>query len=347
MVSCFFVLILDREERIVEKMNTFQAMVLDKVNDQTKLEIKQLSMDDLPEGEVIIRVAYSSVNFKDGIVAIQNQFVESYPLVPGIDLAGTILESTVERFKTGDKVIVTSYQLGTGHFGGFSEVARVPAEWVVPLPNGLSLKEAMVLGTAGFTAALSVHRLEENGLEPSQGPILVAGATGGVGSIAVNILAKRGYEVVASTGKSNEEAYLKGLGANQIINRNEIIDTELIPIREERWAGAIDPVGGKTLQYILSTLKYGGSVATCGLTGGIEVSTTVLPYISRGVNWLGIDSVEYPMNKRLKVWNRLGDDLKPTTLNEDVVNVISLKELPGVLANILEGKVRGRTLVKL
>lgn len=322
-------------------------MVLDKVNGQTKLEIKQLSMDDLPDGEVTIRVAYSSVNFKDGIVSIQNQLVESYPLVPGIDLAGTIINSTDERFKTGEEVIVTSYKLGTGHFGGFSEIARVPADWVVPLPNGLTLKEAMILGTAGFTAALSIQRLEENDLDPSQGPVLVAGATGGVGSIAVNILAKRGYEVVASTGKTNEEDYLRGLGATEILNRNEIIDTEQIPMREEKWAGAIDPVGGKTLQYIVSTLKYGGSVATCGLTGGIEVSTTVLPYISRGVNWLGIDSVECPMRKRLEVWNRLGDDLKPTTFNEELVNEISLKELPGVLADILEGKVRGRTLVKL
>jgi acrylyl-CoA reductase (NADPH) len=328
-------------------VNIFKAMVLDKVNDQTKLEIKQLSMDYLPKGEVTIRVSYSSVNFKDGLVAIANQFVPSYPLIPGIDLAGTVIDSKDERFTTGDEVIVTSYKLGTGHFGGFSEIARVPAEWVVPLPKGLSLKEAMILGTAGFTAALSVQRLEDNGLEPDQGPVLVAGATGGVGSIAVNILAKRGYAVVASTGKSNEEAYLKGLGATQIIYRNDIIDTDQAPMREEKWAGAIDPVGGKTLQYILSTLKYGGSVATCGFTGGIEVTTTVFPYISRGVNWLGIDSVEYPMNKRLKVWNRLGDDLKPTTLNEEMVNEIPLEELPKVLSAILEGKVRGRTIVNL
>jgi acrylyl-CoA reductase (NADPH) len=336
---------------MIQKMNTFQAMVLDKVNDQTELEIKQLSIEDLPNGEVTIRVAYSSVNFKDGLVAIQNpiqnQLVTSYPLVPGIDLAGTVIDSIDDRFKKGDEVIVTSYKLGTGQFGGFSEIARVPAEWVVPLPKGLTLKEAMILGTAGFTAALSVQRLEENELEPSQGPVLVAGATGGVGSIAVNILAKRGYDVVASTGKSNEEAYLKELGAKQIIHRNEIVDTDQTSIREEKWAGAVDPVGGKTLQYILSTLKYGGSVATSGLTGGTEVSTTVHPYILRGVNWLGIDSVECPMKKRLKVWNRLGDDLKPTKLNEDMVNEISLEELPGVLASILEGKVRGRTLVKL
>ncbi|MFP5107142.1 acrylyl-CoA reductase family protein [Neobacillus sp. C211] len=328
-------------------MTNFQAMVLDKVNDQTKLEIKQLSMDDLPEGEVTIRVAYSSVNFKDGAVAILNKFVTSYPIVPGIDLAGTIIDSKDERFKTGDEVIVTSYQLGTGHFGGFSEIARVPAEWVVPLPTGLSLKESMILGTAGFTAALAVQRLEDNGLEPSYGPVLVAGATGGVGSIAVNILAKKGYDVVASTGKTDQEEYLKGLGAKQIIHRDEIVDNDNQPVREEKWAGAVDPVGGKTLQYILSTLKYGGSVATCGFTGGSDVSTTVFPHISRGINWLGVDSVEYPMEKRLNVWNRLGDDLKPTKLNKEMVNEISLKELPEVLGTILQGKVRGRILVKL
>ncbi|MUK90352.1 acryloyl-CoA reductase [Ornithinibacillus sp. L9] len=328
-------------------MNTFQALVLDKVNDRMNVEIKSLTMDDLPKGEVTIRVAYSSVNYKDGIVAINGSFVNSFPLVPGIDLSGTVIDSTDERYKTGDEVIVTSYQLGTQHFGGFSEVARVPSEWVVPLPKGLSLKEAMILGTAGLTAALSVEKLEMNGLEPNNGPVLVAGATGGVGSISVNILANKGYDVVASTGKSNEADYLKGLGARTVIHRDEIIDNDQRPIREEKWAAAIDPVGGKTLQYILSTLQYGGSVATCGLTGGVEVSTTVVPFISRSINWLGIDSVECPMDQRLKAWNRLGDDLKPTALEKDIVNEISLTELPKVLANILEGKVRGRTIVKL
>lgn len=328
-------------------VETFKALVLNKVNEETTLDIKELTMNDLPKGDVTIRVAYSSVNYKDGLVAIQNLFVTSYPFVPGIDLAGTIIDSTDERFQTGDEVIVTSYTLGTEQFGGFSQIARVPAEWVVPLPKGLSLKEAMILGTAGFTAALSVQRLEDNEVNPSLGPILVAGATGGVGSIAVNILANKGYEVTASTGKTNEESYLKGLGAAHIINRQDIIDTEQTPMREEKWAGAIDPVGGKTLQYILSTLKYGGSVATCGLAGGTAVSTTVLPHILRGVNWLGIDSVQCPMDKRIKVWKRLGDDLKPPLLNEEMVNEISLLELPKVLADILEGKVRGRTLVNL
>ncbi|MFC4560002.1 acryloyl-CoA reductase [Virgibacillus kekensis] len=328
-------------------MNNFKALVLDKVNDQPKLEVKQLTKNDLSEGEVIIRVAYSSVNYKDGIVGINGQMVESYPLVPGIDLSGTVIESADHRFNSGDEVIATSYKLGTGHSGGFSEIARVPAEWVVPLPEGLTLKESMILGTAGLTAALSVQKLEHNGLEPGNGPVLVAGATGGVGSIAVNILAKRGYEVVASTGKTNETDYLKGIGAERIIHRDEIVDTEQKPIREEKWAGAVDPVGGKTLQYILSTLKYDGSVATCGLTGGIEVATTVIPYISRGINWLGIDSVECPMDKRLDAWNRLGDDLKPTVLSDELVNEISLEKLPETLAKILEGNVRGRTIVKM
>ncbi|UTR13046.1 acryloyl-CoA reductase [Evansella sp. LMS18] len=328
-------------------MDSFKALVLDKVNDQTNLEIKQLTLDDLPEGEVTIKVKYSSVNFKDGIVAVQGQLVETTPLIPGIDLAGTVLDSKSDKYKTGDEVIVTSYRLGTGHSGGFSEVARVPADWVVPLPEGLTPKEAMILGTAGFTAALSVERLEDNGLTPKDGPVLVAGATGGVGSIAVNILANKGYKVTASTGKTQEEQYLKSIGAEHVINRNDIVDPEEAPLYEEKWAGAVDPVGGKTLQYILKTLKYGGSVATSGLTGGIEVSTTVIPFISRGVNLLGIDSVVCPMDKRLQVWDRLGSDLKPAELTGEIVNEISLEELPEVLGKIIQGQVRGRTIVKL
>lgn len=328
-------------------MKSFQALVLDKIGEQTKLELRQLAVSDLPEGEVTVKVAYSSINFKDGMVGIRNSFVQSYPHIPGIDLAGTVIDSTDERYKAGDEVIVTSYTLGTAHFGGYSEMARVPAKWVVPLPKGLTLREAMILGTAGFTAALSVQRLEDNGLTPGQGPVLVAGATGGVGSIAVNILAKRGYEVVASTGKSDEEAYLKAIGATRVIHRNDIIDTDQTPVRQKQWAGAVDPVGGKTLQYILSTLNYGASVATSGLTGGVEVSTTVIPSISRGINWLGIDSVLCPMNNRLKVWKRLGDDLKPSMFHDGMVTEISLAQIPDVLAAILEGKVRGRTIVKL
>ncbi|WP_373894900.1 acryloyl-CoA reductase [Virgibacillus sp. CBA3643] len=328
-------------------MDTFQALVLDKENEQSRLEVKNLTLDDLPEGDVTIQVAYSSINYKDGMVGIKNQMVESYPHVPGIDLAGTVIDSADGSFNKGDEVIVTSYALGTGHFGGFSEVARVPKEWVVPLPEGLSLKEAMALGTAGLTAGLSIQRLEDNGLNPSKGSVLVAGATGGVGSLSVDMLAKKGYDVTASTGKSSEAAYLKKLGAKEIIDREEVTDTDGTPTRKKKWAAAVDPVGGQTLQYMLSSLKYDGSVATSGLVGGVEVSTTVLPFISRGVNWLGIDSVQCPMGLRTKVWNRLADDLKPTFLTGDLVNEVSLEEVPSVLGEILDGKVRGRTIVKL
>jgi len=268
-------------------------------------------------------------------------------LIPGIDLAGTVIESQDERFREGDPVIVTSYELGVSHHGGFSEVARVPAKWVVPLPNGLNLREAMILGTAGFTAALSVQRLEENGLQPAQGPVLVTGATGGVGSVSVDILSKIGYEVVASTGKTSEHEYLYQLGAKQVIHREEVVASEQKPLRQQRWAGAIDPVGGKTLEYVLSTIQYGGSVALSGLTGGTDVSTTVHPFILRGVNLLGIDSVYCPMKVREKVWKRLATDLKPKKLNENIVDEISLEELPEVLSKILKGQIRGRTIVKM
>ncbi|MRH41797.1 acryloyl-CoA reductase [Aquibacillus halophilus] len=328
-------------------MEKFEAFVLDQRNDQPHTEIRQMTIDELSEGDVTIRVAYSSVNYKDGSVVERQMFVKNYPLIPGIDLAGTVLTSKDKRFKEGDEVIVTSYGLGTDHDGGYSEVARVPANWIVPLPEGLTLREAMILGTAGFTAGLSVQRLEDNGLESSQGSVLVAGSTGGVGSIAVDILAKKGYDVVASTGKLNEHEYLKRIGAKKVINRDEVIDNESQPFREEKWAGAIDPVGGKTLQYILTTLQYGTSVATSGLTGGMEVATTVGPFIGRGVNWLGIDSVNCPMNIREKVWQRLASDLKPEHLNEDIVKEISMEELPVVLTDILEGKNRGRTIVKM
>ncbi|WP_100010018.1 acryloyl-CoA reductase [Lentibacillus sediminis] len=328
-------------------MEEFRALVLDKQNEESRLEVRNLTTDDLPEGGVTIQVAYSSINYKDAMVGVQNQMVKSYPHVPGIDLAGTVVDSADERFTSGEEVIVTSYALGTGHFGGFSERARVPAEWVVPLPDGLSLKEAMTLGTAGLTAGLSIQRLEDNGLEPGNGSVLVAGATGGVGSLAVDMLAKKGHDVTASTGSLDEAEYLRRLGAKEVVDRDDVTDTDSTPTRKKKWAAAVDPVGGATLQYILSTLKNNGSVATSGLVGGVEVSTTVLPFIGRGINWLGIDSVECLMELREKVWKRLGEDLKPTFLNEDIVREVDLEEVPQVLEEILEGNVRGRTLVRL
>ncbi|ACT03808.1 NADPH:quinone oxidoreductase family protein [Paenibacillus sp. JDR-2] len=329
-------------------MDHFRALVADNNGEEApKLAIKNLTIADLPEGEVTVRVTYSSVNYKDGMVGIWGRMIKSYPHIPGIDLSGTVAESTDPRYKPGDEVIVTSYGLGVTHHGGYSELARVPASWVVPLPSGLTQREAMILGTAGFTAALSVQRLEDNGLTPEKGPVVVAGASGGVGSVAVNILAKRGYEVTASTGRLSEEAYLKELGAKHVIHRDELTESERKPIRRPLWAAAVDPVGGKTLSYLLSTLQYGGSVATSGLTGGVEVETSVYPFILRGVNWLGIDSVECPMELRRRVWERLATDLKPTMLSNTIVKEIQLEQLPEELALILQGQVRGRTIVRL
>lgn len=331
----------------VKGMDNFRALVLDLKDGKPQLDLNHLTINDLPDGEVTIKVVYSSVNYKDAVVAIQNKFVESYPFIPGIDLAGTVIHSQDERFRSGDSVIVTSYGLGTSHYGGFSEVARVPAKWVVPLPDGLTLREAMILGTAGFTAALSVQRLEDNGLHPDNGPVLVTGATGGVGSVSVDILSKRGYYIEASTGKTSQYDYLRELGAKHIIHRDEIVETEQKHLREERWAGAVDPVGGPTLQFVLSKLQYGGSVASSGFTGGMDVSTSMLPFILRGVNLLGIDSVYCPMELRMKIWSRLATDLKPNNLNNTLVNEISLEEVPETLLTSIKGKMRGRTIVKL
>ncbi|GER67499.1 putative quinone oxidoreductase YhfP [Weizmannia acidilactici] len=327
--------------------STFHALVMEKGETKPELSVRDWNIGQLPEAEVTVKVAYSSVNYKDALVGIKGSFVKSYPFIPGIDLAGTVLQSEDSRFKEGDEVIVTSYKLGTGHCGGYSEMARVPAEWVVPLPKGLTLKESMILGTAGFTAALSVQKLEDHGLKPGQGPVLVAGASGGVGSVAVDILAKRGYEVAAATGKTSAHDYLKRLGAKRVIGREAIVDHEQKSIRKTEWAAAVDPVGGKTTQYIISTLRYGGAVATSGLTGGTEVTTTVTPFLGRAVSWLGIDSVFCPMDLRVKIWERLASDYKPEHLTSEIVREISLEEVPRALADILEGKLQGRTIVKM
>lgn len=330
-------------------MTQFKALVVDKKDDSVTVEIKSLTLNDLPEGEVLVRVKYSSVNYKDGLASIPNgNIVTSYPFVPGIDLAGIVASSTDSRFKEGDEVIVTSYDLGVSHYGGFSEYARVPADWVVPLPkSGLSLKEAMIIGTAGFTAALSIQRLEENGLKPENGPVLVTGSTGGVGSIAVAMLSQSGYHVIASTGKESEYEYLRQLGAKEIISREEVSPEKIRPIGKQRWAGVVDPVGGKTLAYALSTTKHGGSVAVSGMTGGTNVPTTVFPFILRGVNLLGIDSAYCPMDVRVRLWERLASDLKPGQLLDQISNEVTLEGLPPVLAEILNAKVRGRTVVTL
>jgi len=337
---------MEGERRMQEK---FRALVVDKTESgDVSVKVKELSIDQLPQGDVIIRAAYSSVNYKDGLASTPNgNIVRTYPFVPGIDVAGTVVSSTDERFKEGDQVLVTGFELGVSHYGGFSEYVRVPAEWIVPLPSGLTLREAMVYGTAGFTAALSVQRLEESGVTPDKGEVLVTGATGGVGSLAAAMLAKKGYDVVASTGKESEHGYLRELGVKEIIAREDVAPEKFKPLGKTRWAGAVDPVGGNTLAYVLSTTQYGGSVAVSGLTGGTNVPTTVFPFILRGVNLLGIDSVYCPMEVRLPLWKRMADDLKPDRLEDTIAHEITLDELPQSLQRILQGQMRGRAIVKL
>ena len=326
----------------------FDALVVNKQEDQFTVNIQQLSIDDLPQGEVLIRVHYSGVNYKDSLASIPNgNIVSSYPIVPGIDMAGVVVSSEDSRFKEGDEVIATSYGIGVSQSGGYSQFARVPADWIVPLPEGLTMKEAMIIGTAGFTAALSVLRLEENNLTPDQGSVLVTGATGGVGSFAVSILSKLGYSVEASTGKESEHGYLKEIGATTIVSREDVYDGKLRALGKQKWSGAVDPVGGEPLASVLSQIKYGGSVAVSGLTAGTSLPATVFPFILRGVNLLGIDSVNCPMGTRLKVWHRLATDFKLDHLEQLIQQEITLEELPEVLPTLLKGEARGRTIVKL
>ncbi|MBD0381999.1 acrylyl-CoA reductase family protein [Paenibacillus sedimenti] len=329
-------------------MDSFNALVVDRTKDSFAVEVKELGIDDLPAGEVTIRVLYSGINYKDALACSPNgRVVRLFPMVPGIDLAGTVVASSDSRYREGDEVLVTSYELGTGHYGGFSAFARVPADWVVPLPQGLTHREAMLLGTAGFTAALSIQRLEENGLRPQQGPVLVRGATGGVGSSSVSMLAALGYEVEASTGKSADHDYLLKLGAKRVWAREELSPEKTKPLDKEYWAGAVDPVGGTSLTYVLSKIKYGGSVALSGLTGGGEFPASVYPFILRGVNVLGIDSAAYPMATRKLLWERIATELKPAGLEKTVYKEIRLESVVDAAEEVLNGQVRGRILVCL
>lgn len=327
---------------------TFQALVVDKEGEDVEASVQTLTFDDLPEGDVTINVHYSSVNYKDGLASIPNgNIVKEYPFVPGIDLAGEVVQSSDDRYNEGDRVIVTSYELGVSHYGGYSEYARVPGDWIVPLPENLTMKEAMTFGTAGFTAALSIDKMEMNGQTPDMGTVLVSGATGGVGSMATAMLAKKGYHVTASTGKETEHDYLAKLGASEIVSREDVTPEKIRSLDKQKWAGAVDPVGGETLAAILSNTQYGGNVAVSGLTAGVKVPTNVFPFILRSVNLLGIDSVYYPQEQRLKLWERLASDLKPSTVLEDMTEEVTLSELPDKLAQILKGQSRGRTVVKL
>lgn len=327
------------------EMETVRAFTVGASADGWSRSVVDLAPDALGDEEVLIRVEYSGINFKDGLASSESGRVARIdPLVPGVDLAGEVVESSAAEVPVGSKVIVHAYDLGVAHHGGFATFARVPADWVVAMPAELDSRTAMKVGTAGYTAALSVAALESAGLVAGGGPVLVTGATGGVGSMAVGMLAARGYEVVASTGKTDESDWLKSIGAASVIDRVDPTAAAR-PLESEQWAGAVDCVGGATLAYVLRTLRYGAAVAASGLTGGANLATTVLPFILRGVSLLGIDSVQTPIGARCAMWQRIATDLRPTWLAADDAEVIGLDGLPDALDRILAGGMRGRVLV--
>lgn len=325
---------------------SFNALVVDK-NDEgkTSASVKQLEISDLPHGDVVVDVEYSTVNYKDGLcVGPGGGLVRKYPHVPGIDFAGTVASSEDDRYKAGDKVVLTGWRVGEAHWGGYSQKASVKADWLVPLPEGLSTRQAMAVGTAGLTAMLAVMALEDHGLEKDHGPVLVTGAAGGVGSVATAILANLGYEVAAVTGRPEAADYLKSLGATQIVARDELNETTKRPLESETWAGCVDAVGGDMLARALGQMKYSTSVAAVGLAGGAGLPTTVIPFIIRGVNLLGIDSVMQPYENRVRAWQRIASDL-PMDKLENMVQPATLSDLPALGKDILKGQVKGRVVV--
>ena len=325
----------------------FNALVVNKDEEsgKTSAAVEQISADQLPEGNVVVNVEYSTVNYKDGLcIGPGGGLVREYPHVPGIDFAGTIESSDDPRYKAGDSVVLTGWRVGEVHWGGYAQKARVNADWLVPLPSGLSSRQAMAVGTAGFTAMLAVMALEDHGLKPDQGPVLVTGAAGGVGSVATAILANLGYEVAAVTGRPETEEYLRGLGATQIVPREEINETVKRPLERETWAGCVDAVGGDMLARVLGQMKYGGSVSAVGLAGGAGLPATVIPFLLRGVNLLGIDSVMQPYDNRLRAWERIAKDL-PMDKLKAMIHPATLGDLPALGKDILKGQVKGRVVV--
>jgi len=328
-------------------MTTFKAYRIYNEAGKVQARLVETTLQELDAGEVVIKAAYSSVNFKDALAATgAGRIIRRFPCVGGIDVAGSVASSSDARFKEGDAVLCTSYDLGVAHDGGYAEYARVPADWVVPLPQGLNVFEAMALGTAGFTAGLAVERMEHEGLKPSNGPVIVTGATGGVGSIAIDILAGAGYHVVALTGKQAETDYLKQLGAQEVMLRGELDLSKIKPLDKATWAGAVDNLGGDVLSWLASTMQVGGALASIGLAASHTFNTTVMPFILRGVSLLGVDSVNAPMPIRKKVWQRLATDLRPRHL-QAMTATVALEQLPTVFDQILKAQVRGRTVVKV
>lgn len=327
----------------------YRAFVVNKTADAFEAGLQDLDPSQLPDGDVTIRTAWSSLNYKDGLATLPNGgVIRSYPMVPGIDLAGTVESSTDPAFQPGQQVFVTGYGTGVAHPGGFAEMARMPAAWTLSVPAGLSPRETMLIGTAGFTAALSVDALLHHGLTPDRGTVLVTGATGGVGSVAVDLLSRLGFTVAASTGKPEQAGWLKDLGASEILAREDVDTGSTRPLEKERWAGAVDPVGGSTTAGILRTTRYFGAVAVSGLTGGSALDTTVMPFILRGVSLLGIDSVMQPMATRRRLWDLLAGEWKPERfLALGASREITLDDIPAAAQDILAGRIRGRVLVRL
>ena len=324
----------------------FEALVVDKdAEGKTHAAVRRLEVDDLPAGEVTVAVQYSTVNYKDGLcIGPGAGLVRKYPHVPGVDFAGIVEDSSDPRYAPGDAVVLTGWRVGEAHWGGYAQKARVRADWLVPLPEGLTLRQAMAIGTAGFTAMLAVIALEEHGLAPGHGPVLVTGAAGGVGSVAVAVLARLGHEVAAVTGRPETEGYLRGLGASRIVPREEIAEAIARPMESETWAGCIDAVGGTVLARVTKQLKYRCSVAAVGNAGGLDVPLSVIPLLLRGVNILGIDSVLQPFENRIRAWGRLTRDLDLDML-EGMVRSATLADLPGLGRDILKGRVQGRVVV--
>ena len=327
-------------------MATFKAIRVDKAEKGTSVAFTQFDEAELMEGDVTVRVEWSTLNYKDGLaVTGKAPVVRRFPMIAGIDFAGTVEQSSHPEWKAGDKVICNGWGMGETHLGAYAQKARVKGDWLVRLPEGMSARAAMAIGTAGYTAMLAVLALEKHGLTPKSGAIVVTGAAGGVGSVAIAVLSKLGYHVIASTGRMSEEAYLKGLGAAEVIDRNELSGPAK-PLAKERWAGGIDSVGSTTLANVLSMTKYGGAVAACGLAAGMDLPSSVAPFILRGVSLLGIDSVMCPIALRKVAWTRLASDLDPSKLAE-ITHEIQLDEVIAAGAKILAGQVRGRMVVKI
>jgi NADPH2:quinone reductase len=325
----------------------FRAFRIHNESNKIVARFETLNIDALSPGDVVIKVRYSDINYKDALAGTgAGRILRKYPLVGGIDLAGEVVSSQSADIPVGTQVAVTGSGLSETHDGGYAEYARVKSEWAIPLPPGLDAYTAMALGTAGFTAALAIHRMEQNGQTPQGGEVIVTGATGGVGSLAIDMLAGRGYSVVALTSKRDSEAYLKALGAKRVLFRDEVTFGAK-PLEEALWAGAIDNVGGETLAWLTRTAAPWGNVASIGLTGGVELKTTVLPFILRGVNLLGINSVTVPRAPRLDVWRRMATDLKPRHLDKIVTRTISFDELPSAFDAYIKNQVTGRTVVKI